>query len=216
MEERIERGRELFELGRRLGGLGTVVIGSAGGELARTLARSAGCGAALAGAPVRFHDGSCAACGAWLGRYYRLPSTLFVRQRGSGTCLYVLDGQGRPFQPPESSGGCGPCAGDWDLLTGADSAWAAVRAGELRLGGTAAAAGAAALTLALERMGCAVVERPRPGVPLFRTDEEGFALTVELDGRTFYPPGEDALSALSAFAEQPPAIPAFQPERELL
>ncbi len=216
MEDRIERGRELFELGRRLGGLGTVAIGSAGGELARALARSAGCGAALAGASVRFHDGSCAACGAWLGRYYRLPSTLFVRQRGSGSRLYVLDGQGRPFQPPEGPGGDGPCTGDWDLLTGTDGAWAAVRAGELQLGGTVAAAGAAALTLALERLGCAVIERPRPGVPLFRTDEEGFALTVEVDGQTFHPTGEDALSALSVFAQRPPAIPAFQAERELL
>ena len=45
--ERTELGRELYELGLRLGGLGTVLIGSGGGSLARALARTAGCGAAL-------------------------------------------------------------------------------------------------------------------------------------------------------------------------
>ena len=46
---RTQLGREYYELGLALGGLGTVLIGSGGGSLARALARAAGCGAALAG-----------------------------------------------------------------------------------------------------------------------------------------------------------------------
>ena len=82
MKNGAELGRELYELGLRLGGLGTVGIGSGGGAVARMLARLVGCGAALAGGEVKFYDGSCAACGAWLGRYYSLPMSVFVRQEG--------------------------------------------------------------------------------------------------------------------------------------
>ena len=57
MEHRVRLGRRMYELGLRLGALGAVAIGSAGGSLARALARAAGCGAALAGGEVRFHDG---------------------------------------------------------------------------------------------------------------------------------------------------------------
>ena len=46
--DRTDLGREFYELGLRLGGLGTVAIGSGGGPLARTLARAVGCGVALA------------------------------------------------------------------------------------------------------------------------------------------------------------------------
>ncbi len=215
MEKRIGQGRELFELGRRLGGLGTVVIGSAGGELAKTLARSAGCGAALMGAEVKFHDGRCAACGAWLGQYYGLPSALFVRQDGGRIGLDIRDGQGRPFEPLEPMGACAPHTGQWDLLAAADSAWAAVRAGGTRRSGIAAVEGPEALALALERMGYTVVQRPERGVPVFRGDREGFCLTVELDGVTFHPQGADALAAAAAFEMTPQAIPAFRPETEL-
>ncbi len=40
--ERTQLGRELYELGLRLGGLGTVLIGSGGGSLAKALARCTG------------------------------------------------------------------------------------------------------------------------------------------------------------------------------
>lgn len=39
---RTQLGREFFELGLGLGRLGTVLIGSGGGSLARALARAAG------------------------------------------------------------------------------------------------------------------------------------------------------------------------------
>mgnify|MGYP000440844855 CR=1 FL=1 len=65
MEHRMQQGRRMYELGLRLGSLGAVAIGSAGGSLAQALARAAGCGAALTGGEVKFHDGGCAACAAF-------------------------------------------------------------------------------------------------------------------------------------------------------
>lgn len=214
MNNGMERGRELYELGLRLGGLGTVAIGSGGGELARALARSVGCGVALAGGEARFHDGSCAACGAWLGRYYGLPASVFVRQTGEDAKLFLLDGQGRPFQPEKVPAGGSPGVGEWDLLAGADCAWAANRVAARRRQGVAAARGPAALTLALERLGYDVMEQPVPGAPLFQSDPEGFQLRVEWNGAVFYPEGEDALDAAAGFVPRPQAIPAFRPGRE--
>ena len=40
--ERTQLGRDYYELGLSLGRLGTVLIGSGGGSLARALARTAG------------------------------------------------------------------------------------------------------------------------------------------------------------------------------
>ena len=213
MYDGMERGRELYELGLRLGGLGAVAIGSGGGELARVLARSVGCGVALAGGGAMFHDGSCAACGAWLGRYYGLPASVFIRQTGKDVKIFLLDGQGRPFRPgkgPESSS----AVGEWDLLAGADCAWAANRAADRRQQGVVSARGPAALTLALERLGYDVMDRPVPGAPLFESDPEGVHLRVEWNGTVFHPVGEDALEAAAGFSPRPRAVPAFRPGGE--
>ncbi len=209
VEERIQRGRDMYELGLRLGALGTVTIGSGGGALARALARAAGCGAALAGAEVKFHDGGCAGCGAWLGRYYGFAASLFVRQRGGEAALWVLDSRGQPLEPPAAAGPVAPCTGEWDLLAGADCAWAANRAAGGRRAGVAAVDGPAALTLALERLGCTVLTHPRENVPLFRSDEEGFSLSVELGGTVLHPEGEDALAAAANFLRRSQSVPAF-------
>ena len=99
MNVRIERGRELYELGLRLGVLGPVAIGAVGGTLAVTLSRCVACGVALAGGEARFHDGSCAACGIWLTKYYGLPAAVFLRQEGSRLSVQVTDGNGVPFSP---------------------------------------------------------------------------------------------------------------------
>lgn len=210
--ERTQLGREFFELGLRLGALGTVAIGSGGGSLARALARAAGCGAALAGGEVKFHDGTCAACGAWLAQYYGFHAALFVRQEGGRVELFLTDGQGRRFTPAEA-GGAGPAStGEWDLLAGADCAWAARRAGGYRGGlGTACASGPAALTLALERLGYEVSDRPVPGAALFEADREGFSLQVREGGGVFHPGGADALDALADYAARSRAVPAFRP-----
>lgn len=212
MADRTELGQELYELGLRLGNLGAVAIGSGGGPLARTLARAAGCGVSLAGGEARFHDGGCAACGAWVGRYYNLPATLFLRQDGGGVEVYLTDGQGRSFHRRLDLDGPEGAVGEWDLLAGADCAWAACRVGERRSGGgLAAAVGPAALTLALERLGYEVADRPVPGAILFESDREGLSLTVEQGGMVLRPVGEDALEAAASYVDEPQAVPAFRP-----
>lgn len=211
MELRIERGRELYELGVRLGTLGPVAIGAAGGSLAAALSRCVGCGVALAGSEARFHDGSCAACGVWLTGYYGLPAAVYLRQEGSRISVSVTDGQGAPFSPAPAPV-TAPCTGSWDLITGADSGWAARRASGRGRTQPVAAAGPPALRLLLERMGCDVLDVPRPGVPLLRADREGFRLVVEWNGVTRLPAGQDALAAAAAWLREGRAVPAFQAE----
>ena len=213
MEKRTRIGQELYELGQRLGTLGAVAIGSGGGPLAQTLARAAGCGVSLAGGEVRFHDGGCAACGAWVGRYYNLPAALFIRQEEDAVEIYLTDSEGRSFHRRLDPGDPGTAVGVWDLLTGADCAWAANRVGDHRVpGGLVSAAGPAALTLALERLGYEVSDRPVPGAAAFEADREGLSLTVKQDGLVLRPLGEDALEAAVCFAEAPRAVPAFRPD----
>lgn len=208
MERRGELGQELYELGLRLGRLGAVAVGSGGGPLARALARIAGGGAALSGGEVKFHDGDCAGCGAWVGRYYNLPAALFIRQEGDGVDIYLSDGEGRSFHRRLDGGGPASAVGEWDLLAGADCAWAAARAGSFREGrGTAWAQGPAALTMALERLGYEVTDRPVPGAVRFEADREGF--TLRADGAALE--GEDALAGLALFEAGPRAVPAFRP-----
>ena len=113
MERRGELGQELYELGLRLGRLGAVAVGSGGGPLARALARIAGGGAALSGGEVKFHDGDCAGCGAWVGRYYNLPAALFIRQEGDGVDIYLSDGEGRSFHRRLDGGGPASAVGEW-------------------------------------------------------------------------------------------------------
>ena len=213
MEKQTRLGQELYELGLRLGALGAVAIGSGGGPLARILARAAGCGVSLAGGEARFHDGGCAACGAWVGRHYDLPAALFVRQDGDEVEIYLTDSEGRRFQRRLDSGGPGGTVGGWDLLAGADCAWAADRVGDRRVpGGLVSAAGPAALTLALERLGYEVSDQPVSGAAVFRADREGLSLTVEQDGLALRPAGEDALEAAACFVQAPRAVPASRPD----
>lgn len=215
MRDRTGLGQELYELGLRLGNLGAVAIGSGGGPLAAALARMAGCGVVLAGGEAKFHDGGCAACGAWLGRYYSLPAALFLRQDGDVVEVYLTDGEGRRFHESLKTIGPDAAVGEWDLLAGADCAWAAHRVGGRRVpGGLAAADGPAALTLALERLGYEVADRPIPGAVRFQADREGLELRVAQGGVVSHPVGEDALEAAACFAEEPQAVPAFRPGQD--
>ena len=216
MENRMEQGRRMYELGVRLGQLGTVAIGSAGGSLAQALARAVGCGVAVAGGEARFHDGGCAACAAWLGQHYQFPASLFLRQQGGHITTWLLDHRGRLLEPPErAEHPLSPCAGQWDLLVGVDQGWAAERCAGRRRQGALAAQGPRALILALERLGYVVIP-PRPGVPLFQSDPEGFSLQVEVDGRQVRLPGEDALDAAGAWTPAEGQIPALYPRPTLL
>ncbi len=212
--ERVQLGREFFELGLRLGGLGTVLIGSGGGPLAKALARTAGCGVALAGGEARFHDGGCAACGAWLAEHYELPAALFIRQDEAEVELFLPGEREKRFTLRRTQEISSAATGEWDLLAGADCAWAAHRAGEYRGElGPACAQGPAALTLALERMGYEVSDQPVPDGPLFRADREGFSLQVAEGGAVFSLGGADALEGLADYVLRPQAVPAFRPEQ---
>ena len=211
MEDRVQLGRKAFDLGLRLGVLGPVLIGSSGGALASALARSIGCGAALAGAEARFHDGSCEACGVWLAGFYALPSAVFVRQEGSGVSILTADASGRELHPVPAEI-TAPCTGSWDRLTGADSGWAARRALERCGPALVSAEGPPALRLLLERMGCDVLDRPRPGVPMLRSDPGGFRLAVWHSGITEHPTGQDALAAAANWLSRRQAVPAFGTE----
>ena len=209
MEARVKQGRELYELGLKLGVLGPVAIGVTGGTLAQALARCLGCGVVLAGGEAQFHDGTCAACGVWLTKYYGMAAGVFLRQEGSAVSVSLTDGQGDPFVP-SSEGITAPCTGRWDLLTGADGGWAARRASGRGCSGVVAVQGSAALKLLLERMGCDVLDHPHDGIPLLKTDREGFRLTVEWNGMTLIPPGEDALAAAASWLSEGRAVPAFK------
>lgn len=93
--------------------------------------------------------------------------------------LFLTDGQGKSFTPIEKSDSVAACTGEWDLLAGADCAWAANRAGDFQgERGPAFADGPAALTLALERLGYEAADRPISGAPHFEADQEGVALRV--------------------------------------
>lgn len=211
MEDRIGLGRKAFDIGLGLGASGPVLIGAGGGTLAAALARSVGCGVALAGAEARFHDGSCEACGVWLAGYYGLSASVFIRQFGNDICLSVKDGQGQEILPAGIEI-TASCTGGWDLITGADSGWAARRAvGDCRAT-VVAAEGPPALKLLLERMGCDVLDRPTPGIPLLCSDREGFRLTVHRNGTVEHPDGPDVLAAAAKWLSLGYAVPAFGAE----
>ena len=211
---RTQLGRQFYELGLELGRRGTVAIGSGGGSLARALARAAGCGVALAGGEARFHDGACAACGAWLAEYYGFPAALFVRQEGGQVEWYLLGEQERHIIDLEREEVGPACTGEWDLLAGSDCAWAANRAGDYQGElGPACAEGPKALTLALERLGYEVADRDLPGAVRFKTDPEGFSLQIEDGAEVFCPQGADALEGLTDYVQRPQAVPAFRPEK---
>lgn len=212
-------GQGAFALGAQLAGLGVLAVGAEGGGLAWMLARTVGCGAALHGADVLFHDGSTPAAGAWLARHYELPAALYFQENGGQAALWLHDGQGQVMERRKlapAAGWAGP-AGTWDRLAGTDTSYAAHQAGGRRLDGATVTVmegqGQKPLILALERLGCEVLSRPRPGVPLLRCDRSGFHLTVQDGLEELRPAGRDGVSAavdwcLSRMGRGD-AIPAF-------
>lgn len=211
MEGGMEQGKRLYDLGVSLGGLGRVLIGTGGGQEAQIAGMCIGCGAAMSGGEVLFHDGSCAACGLWLSGYYGLKAAVFVREESGRLHVAATDDRGRPLAPgkvPRQTGS----RGGWDRLWGADSAWVSHRAVSGCSGLVVAAEGPVALRLLLERMGCDVVERPRRGIPLLRSDREGFRLSLHRSDVAGILPGEDALAAAAAWLSRNQAVPAFKSE----
>lgn len=193
-------GAAAFELGARLGSVGTFALGADGGDLSRMLARCAGSGGALAGADVLFHDGTTPACGAWLSRHYDLPASLFFLEEQGRVSLW-LKGKGREagwerLPPPGRWPGT---VGRWDQLVGADESFAAHVVGDRQAPGVMVsvlpAGGQKPLVTALERMGCEVLRRPKLGVPVLSSDRAGFVLTVRAEQEEVRLRGADAVSA---------------------
>lgn len=215
-------GRAAMELGSRLGRLGVVAVGASGRGLGWMLARCAGCGAALSGSDVLFHDGTTPAGGAWLARRYRLPASVFFLDEGGCAGVYLCSAQGRPI-PRESLPPATDWAGTsgvWDKLCGIDDAYAAQAVADRSLEDFLVTVmdlpGQAPLRCALERLGCEILERPRPGVPLLRSDETGFTLTVQDGLEQIHPTGGDAVTAAVEWClrrcARPLARPAFGPD----
>lgn len=211
-------GQAVMELGARLGRLGRLAVGACGGGLAWMLARCAGCGAALAGADVLFHDGSTPACGAFLARRYHINAAFFLEEDACAS-VWLCDEQGRPLTDdrlPPGTDWAG-VSGSWDRLCGADSAYAERAVGGRSLAGVAVTVmdlpGQGALRAALERLGCEVLDRPSYGVPLLRSDASGFALTAREGLTQTRPQGDDAVSAAVDWclsrAARPLSRPAF-------
>lgn len=194
-------GKAAFELGQRLGGLGVVSIGCDGGGLAQVLARTVGCGAALAGADVLFHDGTTPAAGVWLAGHYRVPAAVYFLGEEERAALYLHDGKRRVLREddlPAAVCRVSP-AGNWDHLVGTDGSYAARRAGSVHIPGLVVTVlpgvGQNGLVSLLERMGCDVLARPVAGAPILRASRDGFSLTVRDGLDSLAPPGADALAA---------------------
>lgn len=215
-------GMAAFELGAQLGALGVLALGADGGSLSWMLARSAGCGAALAGADVLFHDGTTPASGAWLAYHYELPAALYFLEENGRASVWLHDGQGQPMDRarlPRAASWTGP-VGTWDRLAGTDDSFAAHRAGSVRADGLRVTVmpcqGQKPLIAALERMGCDVLERPRVGVPLLQCDRAGFRLSVRDGLAGEEPQGADALDAAvdwcRRWRQESRAVPAFGQE----
>lgn len=214
-------GGAAFELGARLGSEGVFTLGWSGGELGRMLARCAGCGGALAGADVLFHDGSTPAVGAWLGQRYALATLFFLEERGR-VSLWLRDGGGKRLEAEQlpSTGRWPGTVGRWNRLPGADESFAAHRAGDRQSTGLVVSVlpgqGQRPLVTALERMGCEVLGRPRLGVPMLSSDRAGFVLTLRAEQEEVRLGGSDAVSAAVEWcalrAAAPQAVPAWNRE----
>ncbi len=87
----------LVALGSLLGEEEQVGLGWAGGRGADMLARAVGSGVAAAGGTVLVSDAPCSSAGAWLGRYYGLPVTLFIQQDGDAAELRLFGSDGLPL-----------------------------------------------------------------------------------------------------------------------
>lgn len=190
----------LLALGSLLGEREQVGIGWDGGSGAAMLARAAGCGVTAAGGTAFMCDAPCASAGAWLGRYYKLPVTLFVQQDGDSAELRLLGRDGLPLVRAEQRKIEGA------LLRGEGSRVTAMRVGRLetvagvRPGYAAQAAQATRLTriplrpltvqvekgegandllsAALTAMGCQVRRGAGRGKATFSADWGGFRLTA--------------------------------------
>ena len=197
---------QLLTLGAVLGVEGRVGLGHCGGEGARMLAQAAASGVSSSGGGLLLHDAPTPAAAAWLSWRYGLPVSLFLQQEGEMVYLRFFDRQGLPLgrgrerklesallrrdtrQVPASR------VGGRDWVPGVASAYAgeaAQAAGvQARLTVSVPQEGpeGAALSAALQRMGCTVVSAAAQGVPAFTSTHGGFVLSAwDEEGRQVPP-----------------------------
>jgi len=201
----------LLALGSLLGEQGQVGLGWAGGDGAALLARCAGCGVTAAGGTALMSDAPCASAGAWLGRYYRLPATLFVQQDGDGAELRLFGPDGLPLDRPrqrklegallrgEGSRAAAMGVGRLETVAGVRPGYADAAARQTRLSRSPLrplevwvekGEGAnGVLAAALSALGCTVRRgEGSRGAPAFSADWGGFRLTAwDEEGRTVPP-----------------------------
>ena len=200
----------MLSLGALLGEEGRVALGWAGGEAAALLGRSAACGVTAAGGEAIICDAPCASAGAWLGRLYGLPVTLFVQQDGDTAEVRLFDEKGLPLSrsrqrklegallrgeatrvPASRVGrfqqinGAGPgCAGETARVSRLSSMPLRPLAVQVEKGEGANDI----LTAALTALGCQVSRGSGRGKPTFSADWGGFRLTVwDEEGRRIGP-----------------------------
>lgn len=226
----------MLALGAILGERGQVGLGWAGGDGAGMLGRAAGCGVAAAGGRALASDALCPSAGAWVGRYYQLPVTLFIQQDSDAAELRLFGPWGLPLPRGErrkiegallrGEGSRVPAGrvGTIDTVTGARSGYAQEAARLSRLssiplrptrvqvpkGGAANEALAAALTA----MGCRVSRGEGRGQPTLSADLGGFRLSAwDEEGRAVAPERLLVLLTLIEFENGGgrAALPAWAP-----
>lgn len=201
------RERALENLGRALGRKGRTAVGGA-----PALAGAARRGVLAAGGDVLLLSLDCPVQWAGAAAMLGLPAAVFVEEREGRTCLHVFGSDGlppagdwaeeleralageisRPAEPARPGrtveGNLTP--GDW-----AD--WTVKRARLRRpaLRGVTAAVGRStpedrAIRAALTALGCALEERWRPGIPAFRGERGGFALSARDERGAEVDPGQ--------------------------
>ncbi len=90
----------LVAVGSILAEEGKVGLGCHGGTAAHSLALAAAAGISAAGGTVAWQDSSTPAAAAWVGGFYGLPVSLFLRQDGEQLTLHFSDRCGLPLSRP--------------------------------------------------------------------------------------------------------------------
>lgn len=200
----------MLALGTLLGSEGRVALGWTGGEAAALLGRAAACGVTAAGGEAVLCDAPCVSAGAWLGRYYGFPATLFVHQDGDTAEVRLFGEKGLPLARSRQrklegallrgEGSRVPAGrvGRFRQLSGVAMGYAGEIARESRLSSmplrplavqVEKGEGAnTALAAALTALGCQVSRGAGRGKPTFSVDWGGFRLTAwDEEGRRMGP-----------------------------
>ncbi len=200
----------LLALGSLLGEKERVGLGWSGGRGAAMLARAVACGVAAAGGTALVSDAPCSVVGAWLGRYYDLPVTLYIQQDGDTAELRLFGPDGlaldRSWQRKlegallRGEGSRVPASrvGGFESVAGTRPGYVAEAARLTRLSSlplrpmtVQVERGEGAndlLASALAALGCRVLRGAGRGSPTFSADWGGFRLTAwDEEGRLITP-----------------------------